>query len=117
MYVVCVTVFVKPEKIKDFKEATFENASNTRKEPGNVHFNVLQAENDPSQFFLYEVYKSPEGFQSHQKTEHYLKWKETVMLYALTGLSHPICYSPFPFQIMFSILVALKFFRRLINLI
>ena len=57
MYVVCVTVFVKPEKIKDFKEATFENAWNTRKEPGTVHFNVLQAENDLSQFFLYEVYK------------------------------------------------------------
>jgi len=26
MYVVCVTVFVKPEKIKEFKEEIFENA-------------------------------------------------------------------------------------------
>src|SRR5665648_127945 len=39
------------------------------------------------------------------------------MLYALTGLSHPICYSPFPFQIMFGILMVLKFFWRLINFI
>jgi (4S)-4-hydroxy-5-phosphonooxypentane-2,3-dione isomerase len=52
MYVVCVTVFVKPEKIKDFKEATLENAWNTRQEPGNVRFNVLQTENDLSRFFL-----------------------------------------------------------------
>ena len=51
MYVVCVTVFVKPEKIKDFKEATLENAWNTRQEPGNVRFNVLQTENDLSRFF------------------------------------------------------------------
>jgi len=96
MYVVCVTVFVKPEKIKDFKEETFENARNTRKEPGNIHFNVLQAENDPSQFFLYEVYKSPEGFQNHQKTEHYLKWKETIadwMAQPRQGVKH---YSIFP---------------------
>jgi len=96
MYVVCVTVFVKPEKIKDFKEATFENAWNTRQEPGNVHFNVLQAENDLSRFFLYEVYKSPEEFQGHQKTEHYLKWKETVsdwMAQPRQGVKH---YSLFP---------------------
>jgi len=96
MYVVCVTVFVKPEKIKDFKEETFENARNTRKEPGNIQFNVLQAENDPSQFFLYEVYKSPEKFQNHQNTEHYLKWKETVadwMAQPRVGVKH---YSIFP---------------------
>jgi len=96
MYVVCVTVFVKPEKIKDFKEAIFENAQNTRKEPGNVQFDVLQAENDLSQFFLYEVYKSPEGFQSHQKTEHYLKWKNIVvdwMAHPRLAVKH---YSLFP---------------------
>src|SRR4030066_269135 len=73
MYVVGVTVFVKPEKIKDFKEVTLENARNTRKETSNVRFDVLQTENDLSNFFLYEVYKSVEGFQNHQKTEHYLK--------------------------------------------
>ena len=96
MYVVCVTVFVKPEKIKDFKEAAVENARNTRKEPGNIRFDVLQAENDTSQFFLYEVYKSPEGFQNHQKTEHYLKWKEKVadwMAQPRQGVKH---YSLFP---------------------
>ena len=96
MYVVCVTVFVKPEKIKDFKEATLKNAWNTCKEPGNVRFDVLQAENDLSQFFLYEAYKSPEVFQSHQKTEHYLKWKETIadwMAQPRQGVKH---YSLFP---------------------
>lgn len=96
MYVVSVMVFVKPEKIKDFKEATLENARNTRKEPGNVRFDVLQTENDLSQFFLYEVYKSVEGFQSHQKTGHYLKWKETVsdwMTKPRQGVRH---YSLFP---------------------
>ena len=78
MYVVCVTVFVKLENVEDFIEATLENARNTRKEPGNVRFDILQSNDDPSRFFLYEVYKNPEGFTSHQQTEHYLKWRVTV---------------------------------------
>lgn len=32
MYVVCVTVFVKPEKVEEFIEATLENARKTRQE-------------------------------------------------------------------------------------
>ncbi|MGQ9525142.1 MAG: putative quinol monooxygenase [Armatimonadota bacterium] len=78
MYVVCVTVYVKPENVKDFIEATLENARNTRQEPGNVRFDVLQAVEPETQFFLYEVYRSPEDFAAHQQTPHYLKWKETV---------------------------------------
>ncbi|MGQ9697184.1 MAG: putative quinol monooxygenase [Armatimonadota bacterium] len=78
MYVVCVTVYVKPENVKDFVEATLENARNTRQEPGNVRFDVLQAVEPETQFFLYEVYRSPEDFAAHQQTPHYLKWKETV---------------------------------------
>ena len=33
---------------------------------------------DPLQFFLYEAYRSEDDFTSHQKTTHYLEWKETV---------------------------------------
>jgi (4S)-4-hydroxy-5-phosphonooxypentane-2,3-dione isomerase len=42
MYVVAVTIFVKPEFLEPFKEATLDNARNTRKEPLNVRFDVLQ---------------------------------------------------------------------------
>ncbi len=78
MYVVCVTVFVKAESAKQFIEATLENARNTRQEPGNVRFDVLQAEEDPYRFFLYEAYKTKDDFARHQQTPHYLKWKQTV---------------------------------------
>lgn len=78
MYVVCVTVVVKPDREKDFIQATLENARKTRQEAGNIRFDVLQSETDPLQFFLYEVYRSPEEFKSHQETEHYLHWRETV---------------------------------------
>jgi len=78
MYVVCVTVHVIPGQIDGFLQATLDNARQSRHEPGNVRFDVLQAEADPNQFFLYEVYRTKEDFAHHQQTPHYLTWKETV---------------------------------------
>jgi autoinducer 2-degrading protein len=78
MYVVCVTIFVKAQFIEPFKEATLDNARNTREEPGNLRFDLLQCEDDPARFFLYEAYKAKEEFANHQRTEHYLRWKNAV---------------------------------------
>ena len=78
MYVVSVTVSVKPESVEQFVEATLDNARNTRREPGNVRFDVLQAEEEPTRFLLYEAYRGKDDFTAHQQTEHYLRWKQTV---------------------------------------
>jgi autoinducer 2-degrading protein len=79
MYVVCVTVSVVPAQVQAFIEATLENARQTRQnESGNLRFDVLEAEADPTQFFLYEAYREKEDFARHQQTAHYQKWKETV---------------------------------------
>ncbi len=96
MYVVCVTVHVVPERVHSFIEATLENARESRKEPGNVRFDVLQAEEDPARFFLYEVYRGKEDFLSHQQTPHYLQWKEIVapwMAVPRQGVRHLSVYS------------------------
>ena len=78
MVVYCVTVYVKTEHVEDFIAATVENHLETRKEPGNLRFDVLQCADDPSRFFLYEVYRSPEAVQAHKETEHYKRWREQV---------------------------------------
>lgn len=78
MYVVSVTVFVKPEHREPFIEATLANARGTRQEAGNVRFDVSQSIDDENRFLLYEVYTDASGFQSHQQTAHYLTWRETV---------------------------------------
>ena len=78
MYVVGVTVMVKPEVVEEFVAATRDNARNSRQEPGCVRFDVLQAEEDPARFFLYEVYRSKDAFTAHQQTEHYQRWRQTV---------------------------------------
>jgi (4S)-4-hydroxy-5-phosphonooxypentane-2,3-dione isomerase len=80
MYVVCVSVWVKTEHVKDFIAATIENGRATRAgEPGNIRFDMSQGVDDPARFFLYEVYDSDAAFRAHQTTEHYLKWRQTVI--------------------------------------
>ena len=78
MYVVSVTVHVKPEHVEPFIQATLDNARHTRHEPGNVRFDVLRAEEEPARFLLYEAYQTKDDFGKHQQTEHYLRWKQTV---------------------------------------
>lgn len=78
MYVVCVRVHVVPDGIDEFIEATLANARETREEPGNARFDLLRQTEDPARFFLYEVYRDEEGFKAHQRTSHYLAWRERV---------------------------------------
>lgn len=78
LYVVCVTVYVKEENQEAFIKASLENAKNTRKEPLNLRFDVLQCLDDPNRFFLYEVYKDDSGMTAHKETDHYKTWRETV---------------------------------------
>lgn len=91
MFVVCVTILVKPGHTDDFIAATLANAKGTRQEPGNLRFDVLRAIEDENQFFLYEAYKTQDDFTQHQQTPHYLTWRETVadwMAQKRVGVKH-----------------------------
>jgi len=78
MYVVVVRVHVKPDRVGELIAASRANHEGTRKEPGNLRFDVLQQEDDPARFTLYEAYRTKDDFAAHQKTEHYLAWKAAV---------------------------------------
>ena len=78
MIVYCVEVSVVKGREDEFLAATEQNHINTRKEAGNIRFDVLQQQEDSSRFFLYEVYQSEDAVKAHKETAHYLKWRETV---------------------------------------
>jgi len=78
MFVVCVTIFVKPGHADDFIAASLKNAKGTRSEEGNLRFDILRCHDDENQFFLYEAYRTEDDFKNHQRTPHYLAWKECV---------------------------------------
>jgi quinol monooxygenase YgiN len=78
MLIVHVHVNVKSQFVEAFKTATIENASNSIKEAGVERFDVIQQEDDPTQFVLVEVYKNVEASAAHKETAHYAKWRDTV---------------------------------------
>lgn len=78
MFIVHVFVHVKPDRIEDFKQATLENARNSILEPGIARFDVVQYLEDPTQFILVEVYRTPEDPARHKETAHYQKWRDRV---------------------------------------
>ena len=81
MIATLVYVDVKPEFIEQFREISIYNHDNTRKEAGNVRFDVLQSADDPTQFVLYEVFEDEAAVNFHNTTEHYLSWRDTVEPY------------------------------------
>ncbi|MCG8452727.1 MAG: antibiotic biosynthesis monooxygenase [Spirochaetales bacterium] len=78
MIVYSVSVKVKSGHEDDFRLASKFNRQETRKEMGNLRFDILQSATDPKHFMLYEVYRSEDAVTAHKATMHYKKWRETV---------------------------------------
>ena len=81
MIATLVFVDVKPENVEAFRAITIYNHDNTRKEPGNVRFDVLQSNDDPTKFTLIEVFENEDAAKFHKTTEHYLRWRDEVAPY------------------------------------
>jgi len=78
MIVVQITHRIIPEHVDRYVEATIANANETRKEPGNIRFDVLRDPEDPACFVLYEVYTDKEAQQAHLASSHFAAWREAV---------------------------------------
>ena len=72
MTVTLVHVYVKPEFVQAFIDATRRNHELSVKEPGNLRFDILQDVTDPGKFVLYEAYETEEAVAAHKETPHYL---------------------------------------------
>ena len=78
MLIVHAFVHVKPDAVDAFTAATLENARNSIREPGVIRFDVVQQEDDPTQFLLMEVYRTPGDQGKHRETAHYTTWRDAV---------------------------------------
>jgi quinol monooxygenase YgiN len=79
MLIVHVHAHVKQEAVESFRVATIENARHSVQEPGVVRFDCVQQSDDPTRFVLVEIYRSPEGAADHKESEHYKRWRDTVV--------------------------------------
>jgi autoinducer 2-degrading protein len=78
MHMIMVRLEVKPDRIDDFMKLVLFNASESRKEPGNLRFDVVRSVDSPTRFGLYEVYRDDEAVRAHQATPHYAKWRAEI---------------------------------------
>ena len=78
MFIVHISVHVKPDQVQAFRAASLENARNSVREPGVARFDVIQQQDDPARFVLVEVYRTPEDPARHKETAHYKKWRDAV---------------------------------------
>jgi autoinducer 2-degrading protein len=95
MVVTIVHVYVNPEFIGAFAEASRTNHENSIKESGNFRFDILQDASDPSKFILYEAYDSEQAAAAHKNTPHYAAWRDLVapwMAKPREGLKHIMLY-------------------------
>jgi autoinducer 2-degrading protein len=95
MIATLVHVYVKPEFIDAFIEATRLNHEQSVQEPGNFRFDIIQDASDPGKFVLYEVYQTEGDVAAHKSTAHYLRWRDTVadwMLKPREGVRHKLLF-------------------------
>jgi autoinducer 2-degrading protein len=95
MIITIVHVYVKPEFMADFIEATRLNHEQSVQEPGNLRFDVLQDAQDKNKFVLYEAYATEPAAVAHKETAHYLTWRDTVapwMAKPREGVKHTLLF-------------------------
>ncbi|HEU5102057.1 MAG TPA: putative quinol monooxygenase [Roseiflexaceae bacterium] len=78
MFVLSVSIQVKPEHVEEFIPAMLANARGSRTEPGNLRFDVMRDVDDPNHFLLHEVYTDAAALEAHRETPHFKTWAATV---------------------------------------
>jgi autoinducer 2-degrading protein len=78
MNMIIVRLEVKPDRVNDFLKLVTFNATESRKEPGNLRFDVVRSVDNPTLFRLYEVYRDEAAMGAHQATPHYAKWRVEI---------------------------------------
>ena len=94
MFWVHVMIHVNEADVDAFRQASLENALQSREEPGIAQFELVQQRDDPTRFVLIEVYRDAEAPSRHKETLHYQKWRDTVapmMASPRTSISYQLC--------------------------
>jgi len=80
MFALIVDIIVKEGYAKQFLEAiTVQGKTSLETEEGCMRFDILQAQDDPNHFTLYEGYIDEATFNTeHRTTAHYARYAETT---------------------------------------
>ncbi len=78
-FAIFVTVKLKPGSSEAFRPLILANATaSVRDEPDCRLFHVLQSEDDPDTFHIYEVYSNPAALDYHRRQPYYKAFYEAA---------------------------------------
>lgn len=79
MFTVVVEFHIQPVHVPAFREAMVENArQSVENEVGCHQFDVCCDPGDPTLFFLYELYDSPQAFALHLQAPNFLDFDQAT---------------------------------------
>jgi quinol monooxygenase YgiN len=78
LHIALVQIHVRPERVDAFRDASLSNASESRREPGVLRFDLIQESDDPTRFVFIEVFRDLAAAAAHRETAHYQRWRDTV---------------------------------------
>ena len=75
---IVASITVKPEFKEEVLKAIQKVVSATRKEPGNIFYDVFEDVNNPLKFVFIETWKSQAAIDSHKKSAHFNEFVKAV---------------------------------------
>ncbi len=80
MFVVTVNFKSKADKVAEFREAILYQAKSSREnEAGCRYFDVCTSAEDPTRFFVYEIYDDAAAFEIHKNSAHSATTRDAVV--------------------------------------
>ena len=78
MIVIHVDYRVKPECVEEFRDRLCRHAKNSVAEPGCLTFDVAQADDDATRFFIWEIYTDDEAVKFHGEQASIAEFREVA---------------------------------------
>jgi quinol monooxygenase YgiN len=68
----------KPEHVADVEALMRDMVSQTRKEPGNLRYDLLRRADGAPGFYLYETYVDEAAVQAHRESAHFVAYRAKI---------------------------------------
>ncbi|TDG10248.1 antibiotic biosynthesis monooxygenase [Paraburkholderia guartelaensis] len=81
---VFASIVPKQEHVKDVEEELLRMVSASRKEPGNLRYDLYRISEGPTSFHLFETYDGPAAMDAHRASAHYQNYRAKVVNWLLS---------------------------------
>jgi (4S)-4-hydroxy-5-phosphonooxypentane-2,3-dione isomerase len=78
LFVLVVSLKVKPDRVAQFLAAIDANAAASGEEPGCRRFDVVRDNADRHHYLLYEMYDDEAAYQAHRRAPHFAVWRRAA---------------------------------------